>query len=154
MLEPGSTAPLMKGGTPIRAYECGEYRAVLARDPESFGPIKYPHFLVVFRAADDTPPIMFITAEQSTLSPELMKIAGKHLGEDFGEAAGHDVFLGVFDESGRANLGSSNDYAILERFEVEALAVMRRRLGIHASARVTRDFTKEKRGFWSRLLGS
>jgi hypothetical protein len=153
MLEPGNTAPLIKGGTPVRAYECGGYRAILARDPESFGPIKYPHVLIVFRAVDDTPPIMFITAEQSTISSALMKIAAKELGEDFGEDVGHGVFLGVFDESGHSNLGSSNDYAVLDKFETEAIAVMRRRLELHASVRVTRDFSKENRGFWRRLWG-
>ncbi len=153
MLELGKTAPLIKGGTPVRRYACGEYQAVLVRDPESFGPIKYPHLLVVFRATE-TSPIMFITAEQSTISSALMKIAAKQFGEDFGENAGHSVFLCIFSESGHANLGSSSDYAILEKFEVESLAIMRQQLGIHASVSMIHDFTKEKKGFWSRLFGS
>ena len=152
MLVPGETAPLIRGGTKVRVYECGGFRAVLAKDPESFGPIKYPHVLVVFRAVDDTPPIMFVTAEQNSMGSEMMKIMSEELGQDFGGDAGRGVVLGVFDESGHSNLGSSSDYVVLEKFEAEAIAVMRRRLGLHDSAQITRDFSKEK-GFWRRLWG-
>jgi len=72
MLEPGNTAPLIKGGTPVCSYECGGYRAILLINPECFGPMKYPHVLIVYKAIDDTPPVMFITAEQSTISSALL----------------------------------------------------------------------------------
>ncbi|OPY74539.1 MAG: hypothetical protein A4E65_03814 [Syntrophorhabdus sp. PtaU1.Bin153] len=136
--------PAITGGTPVRAYECGGYHAILIRDPESLGPIKYPHLLIVFRQGSDETPVMVITAEQNEMAPELMRIAGHHLGKDFGEAAGHGVFLCVFDQYGHSNLGSSYEYAVLTKFEFEALSVMRRRLNLHASVRTTRDFSKEK----------
>ena len=72
MLEPAKTAPLIKGGSPVCSYECANYRAMLFRDPESYGPMKYPHVLIVYRAIDNTPPIMFITAEQNTMSSALL----------------------------------------------------------------------------------
>ena len=152
MLQPGGNAPLIKGGTPVRSYECGSYQALLIRDPESFGPIEYPHIMIVYRSDEDSP-IMFITAEQSTIGPELMDMVAEQRGEDFGDDLGHGVFLGVFDLSGHSNLGASIDYAVLERFEVEAIAVMRRWLELHASVRVTRDYSKENKGLWERLWG-
>ena len=56
-------------GEHLFSYECGGYRAILVKDPESSGPIKYPHVLIVYRAIDNTSPIMIITAEQGTISP-------------------------------------------------------------------------------------
>jgi hypothetical protein len=129
----------MKGGTPVCSYECGDYRAVLARDPESFGPIKYPHFLVVFRAIDNTPPIMFITAEQNVMAGEMLSMLPEELKKELGPDAGKGIFLGVFDEAGHSNLGSSNEWAVLEKFEAKALAVMRDRLNLTASVRITND---------------
>jgi hypothetical protein len=63
----GKNVPQFQGGTPVCSYECGGYRAILIKDPESFGPIKYPHVLIVYRAIDNTSPIMIITAEQGTI---------------------------------------------------------------------------------------
>ncbi len=142
MLEPGKTAPLIKGGTPICSYECGGYRAILAKDPESFGPMKYPHVLIVFKGVDNTPPIMFITAEQSTISSALLEMVPEELKAKMGEDAGKGVFLGVFDENGHSNLGSSEEYAILDKFEKKALAVMRNRLNLTACVQVINDTRK------------
>lgn len=110
MLNSNSIVPMLEGGSPIRSYLCGKHKAVLVINPDSFGPIQYLHFLVVFGENDNDPPIMLITAEQSELS--------------------QNVFLCFFNESGHTNLGPSNEYAILENFEVEALAVMRKELDI------------------------
>ncbi|CAK8713381.1 hypothetical protein GCAAIG_02700 [Candidatus Electronema halotolerans] len=154
MLEPGKTAPLISGGTALKAYECGEYQAVLVRDPESFGPIQYLYLLVIYQKKDNSSPIMYITAEQSMLSPAFMEIAADKLGHDFEEDAGYDVFLCIFDESGHVNLDSSNEYARLEVFEANALAVMRKILHLTANIYVTKDLISNKNGIFSRLSNS
>ncbi len=151
MLKPGETAPLISGGTALKAYECGEYQAVLVRDPESFGPIQYLYLLIIYQKKDNSSPIMYITAEQSMLSPAFMEIAADQLGQNFKEDAGYDVFLCVFDESGHANLDSSNEYAKLEVFEANALAVMRKILHLTANIYVTKDLNLSKDGVFTRL---
>ncbi|CAK8715354.1 MAG: hypothetical protein CDV28_11738 [Candidatus Electronema aureum] len=154
MLNPGETAPLISGGTALKAYECGEYQAVLVRDPESFGPIQYLYLLVIYQKKDNSSPIMYITAEQSILSPAFMKIAADQLGQNFEEDAGYDIFLCVFDESGHANLDSSNEYAKLEVFEANALAVMRKILHLTANVYVTKDLISDKYSVFTRLSNS
>jgi hypothetical protein len=151
MLKPGETAPLISGGTALKAYECGEYQAVLVRDPESFGSIQYLYLLVIYQKKDNSSPIMYITAEQSMLSPAFMEIAADKLGQNFEEDAGYDVFLCVFDESGHANLDSSNEYAKLEVFEANALAVMRKIFQLTANVYVTKDLILNKDGVFTRL---
>ena len=59
-----------------------------------------------------------------------------------GKDAGKGVFLGVFDESGHSNLGSSNEYAILEKFETKALSIMRDRLNLTDGVQVINDTRK------------
>jgi len=142
MLTPGLNAPLITGGTPVCSYKCGSYHATLSEDLESIGPITYPHVLVVFRGVDDAQPIMFVTAEKAVMTDELLDFLSG-LSEDLrSETADRPVFLGVFDQSGRTNLGSSENYAILDRFEKTALAVMRDRLGLTAGVEVLSDTRK------------
>jgi hypothetical protein len=134
-----SYGPTITGGTRVCQYECGEYRAVLVRDPESFGPIKYPHLLIVFESVDHTPPIMFVTAEQSVMAPDLLAMLPPEIRKDLGPDAGNGVFLGVFYEGAHSNLGESDEWAILEKFEPKALAVMRSYLNLTSSIRVVAD---------------
>ena len=148
----GKNVPQFQGGTPVCSYECGGYRAILVKDPESFGPIKYPHVLIVYRAIDNTSPIMIITAEQGTISPTLLEKLPEELKGGFGKNAGNKVFIGVFDEKGHSNYSSSSEYAILEEFESKALLVMRNSLNLTCRIRVIND-TRRGRAFWNyRLL--
>lgn len=148
----GKNVPQIQGGTPVCTYECGGYRAILVKDPESFGPIKYPHVLIVYRAIDNTPPIMFITAEQGTISSTVLEKLPDDLKEGLGESAENEVFIGVFDDRGHSDFSSSSEYAILEKFESKALLVMRNSLNLTCHMRVIND-TRRERAFWNyRLL--
>ena len=147
----GKNVPQIQGGTPVCSYECGGYRAILVKDPESFGPIKYPHVLIIYRALDNTSPIMFITAEQGTISPALLEKLPEELKGEFGEKEGNEVFIGVFDERGHSNFSSSSEYAILEKFESKALYVMRNSLNLTCRIRVIND-TRRGKASWSYSL--
>lgn len=148
----GKNVPQIQGGIPVCSYECGGYRAILVKEPKSFGPIKYPHVLIVYRAIDNTSPIMTITAEQGTISPTLLEKLPEELQGGFGENAGNEVNIGVFDERGHSKFSSSSEYAILEVFESKALLVMRNSLNLTCRIRVIND-TRRGRAFWSyRLL--
>lgn len=141
-LTPGINAPMMRKGTPVCSYQCGDYRAILYKNPESLGPMKYPHALVVFRAIDNTPPIMFVTAEQNLMAAELIASLPDDLRpEDMGNPNAN-VFLGVFDENGHDNYSCSEEYAFLDKFETKALSIMRERLGLTSSIEVLNDTRK------------
>ena len=144
----GKNVPQIQGGTPVCSYECGGYRAVLVKDPESFGPIKYPHVLIVYQAIDNTSPIMIVTAEQGTISPALLDKLPEELKVGSGENIGNEVFIGVFDEKGHSTFSSSSEYAILEEFESKALLVMRNSLNLTYRIRVIND-TRRGRAFWN-----
>jgi hypothetical protein len=143
----GNNVPQIQGGTPVCSYECGGYKAILVKDPESSGPIKYPHVLIVYRAIDNTSPIMIITAEQGTISDTLLEKLPEELKGGFGENAGSELFIGVFDEKGHSNYSSSSEYAILEEFESKALMVMKNSLNITCSIQVIND-TRRGKAFW------
>jgi hypothetical protein len=133
---------MMKGGTPICSYTCGNYRAMLLKDPQGIGPIKYLHVLMVYQPIDGTPPILYITAEQNVMQAELLAMLPDDLKAEVGDTSTPKVFMGVFDKSGHRNLGASDEFAILDRFETKALAVMREHLGLTASVQVGRDSRK------------
>ena len=138
-LTPGVNAPLIRGGTPVCSYQCGDYRAILYKNPESFGQMKYPHVLVVFRAIDETPPIMFVTAEQNLMANELIASLPENLRQNVTANLSSKVFLGIFDETGHENYGHSEDYALLEKFETTALSLMKDRLGLTTSIEILND---------------
>ena len=142
MLKPGISAPFAKGGMPVCSYECGGYRAILVKDPESFGPVRYPHFLIVYKAVDNTPPIMYITAEISTLTSTLTDMLPDDMKAKLGNSSENEVFLGVFDEQGHQNFGSAEEVGDLDKFEGLALAVMKRVLNLTAPLDVLNDTRK------------
>jgi len=144
----GKNVPQMQGGTTVCSYECSGYRAILVKDPESFGSIKYPHVLIIYRALDDASPIMFITAERGTISPALLEKLPEELKEGFGENSGNEVFIGVFDERGHSYFSSSSKYANLDKFETKALLVMRKSLNLTCRIRIIND-TRKGRAFWN-----
>ena len=118
--------PWITGGTPVRAYSSGAYRAVLVKDPEAFGPARYLFALVVY-ADDGGRPILCVTAEKS-MAAELLRgltpeARGK-LGADFRDS----TFLGVFDSDGHSNLGPLEPSSDVAHFEQKALQQMKTRL--------------------------
>ena len=151
MTSRGKNVPQIQGGKTVCSYECGEYRAILVKDPESFGAIKYPHALIIYRALDNTPPIMFITAERGTLSPALQEKFPEDFKREYGKNTGNEVFIGVFEESGHSYFSSSSEYANLEKFESKALTVMKNHLKLACHIHVIND-TRRERMFWSYRL--
>lgn len=124
------------GGTTIRRYRIGKYNGVLVQDPNSFGPIKYRYVMTVFSEQGEDP-IMFVTAEQNEMQAELFKITRENLNDPSLEYDASSYFLGVFDGSGRRNLGSSPDWGQWQKFERRALAIIKAELGIKETTRAT-----------------
>lgn len=132
MLEPGRTAPVVVGGTPIRRYLCGDYVAVLNTDIRSVGPITYLHLLIIFHRSDLSSPVMFVTAERNSLSALTLSLLPDDLRKTAGSDFGKSIFLGVFDQSGRRNLGIANDCSDIDVFAERALDVMKGQLKLAA----------------------
>ena len=147
----GKNVPEIQGGKTVCSYECGEYRAILVKDPESFGAIKYPHALIIYRALDNTSPIMFITAERGTLSPALQEMLPEDFKRGYGKNTENEVFIGVFDDRGHSYFSSSSEYANLEIFESKALIVLKSHLKLACRIHVIND-TRRGRMFWSYRL--
>lgn len=120
---------IASGGIKLKTHQLGKYRAVLVKDPNSVGPIKYRYVMVVFRDGTDEP-VIFVTAEQNAMQAELFKIARESLNDPSLEHDPNNFFLGVFDEHGRHNLGGSPKWGQLEDFEQKALHIIRSKLGI------------------------
>lgn len=136
MLEPGSTAPIIVGATPVRRYSCGDYVAVLNRDVRSVGTIEYLYVLVVFRSDSPSSPVLFVTAERNTLGPLTLNLMPKELREGMGPDFGKSLFLGVFDESGHGNLGIANECSDIEVFATRALAITNTQLKLRDPVQV------------------
>lgn len=85
---------------------------------------------------------MFVTAEQNAMQAELFKIAREKLNDPSLQHDPSNYFLGVFDKSGRQNLGSSPKWGQLPEFEHRALEIVRTKLGIEEAGPVSQAATK------------
>lgn len=118
--------PWITGGTPVRAYSSGPYRAVLVKEPEAIGPADYLFALVVY-AENGTRPVLCVTAEKSMAAKLLLGLPPEARGE-MATGFGNSTFLGVFDNDGHSILGPLGPPTDIGHFEEEALKQMKMRL--------------------------
>jgi hypothetical protein len=99
----------------------------------ALGTIRYEFMMVVFEKGA-TDPLLFVTSELNDPSsdPEMLEELGMEP-EDFPQGASH--FLCVFDESGHHNMGDSDEWGDIGKFEAAALKLLVQRLGHRVVAR-------------------
>lgn len=126
-LVPGVTAPAITGGTPVSAYLCGDYRAVVSTNIQSIGPIQYPYVMTICLDQSRSP-VMFVTAESNTIAPEILKVLAE-TELDFSDVKlATEHFLGIFDTEGHHTLGQFEEISMVEGFTAIALSTMREHL--------------------------
>ncbi len=102
-------APAIGDATPVKRIPLvtGKHTAVLLDNIESKGPVEYRFILAVFD--DETrKPCLLVASEVNALAKEL---------------GGGSHFLCVFPGDGHRNLGSSDDWADIAKFEEVAVGI-------------------------------
>jgi len=106
--------PMILGGTPVKRIRLasGKHTALLLDDIESKGAVKFRFILAVFD--DETRnPCLFVTSEVNGAVEEL---------------GGGSHFLCLFSGDAHLNLGSSDDWADIRKFEEAAVKIATERL--------------------------
>lgn len=120
--------PQTNGGTNRKRFRFGEYVAIVRSD---FDPIddedeiEYLFVMAVFKL----PELQLCLAVASEMSAGVRGLHERHP-----ELApeGNEAFLGVFSSGAHSNLGTSSDWADLDKFVTKALDVARGRLNVRA----------------------
>jgi hypothetical protein len=121
-------APIVKSARTARRYDAGGYQAALLTDIEAEGSIEYQYIVAVFeRGVRD--PCLFVTSERN--DPEEAAAFLRELGMEPPDVESDEGshFLCVFDDRGHSNLGPSDDWADIGRFEQAALRIVAERFG-------------------------
>ena len=140
MSSPQDIAPAMTGGTPVCSYECNECRAILTKDLQSTNPtLQYLYALIVFPPRYHEAPIMYIMAEQTIVSPEVLRNMPTEMRAAMAGVEDLGVYLTIYDDDGKTNLGSDELYENLEKFEAEALSVMKSAMSIKSPLKKIND---------------
>jgi hypothetical protein len=110
--------PVVESMNRISGAPLGDKHTVLLFDKiKSSGLVEYAFLLGVFEN-DEQKPVYFVASEVNTMAAA------------FG---GGSHFLGVFDGSGHANLGSSDDWGDPRKFFPEAMRLASERFGVSAN---------------------
>ncbi len=117
----GGYWPRIRGGAAVARFKFGSYEAVLAKDMESLGAVKYLYVLLVFKIPERT--LRICVSSEKRIGGVLFPSLGTQ------EPSGSHV-LGLFPGTGHINLGSSDDWADLDKFTVRALALAREHLQV------------------------
>ena len=96
----------------VASYLLGPYIAMLVTDCQSADRVQYAHILFVYLVDPEQPDgaPQRVLAVASEVNNTRLPTVGSH-------------FLGLFPGDGHVNLGASNDWADLEHFRQEALAI-------------------------------
>ena len=105
--------PSISTAIPLRRFQLGDFQAVVLGEIESPDPVRYRYILALLRAGQ-TKPEFFVTCEQN---PRAQRTAGSHRLR---------VISSAFDE----DMGSSDDWADLDRFAEKAVALAAHVLGL------------------------
>ncbi|MBI1257187.1 MAG: hypothetical protein GC204_06925 [Chloroflexi bacterium] len=105
--------PAIKNARPVYRYQIGSYVAVIVKDCESFGKIRYNFVLYVLDPVSNEP-IFAVTSEKNNATGNLIPS------------------IGVFPGSTHENLGMSEDWADLDKFTSRALEVVTERFQINS----------------------
>jgi hypothetical protein len=127
--------PQMKrgSGTVSGIYRVGSYTAMLIRDAESAGPIKY-FFMLSVSAPDEKAPTLIVTLEHNEMQGELLRTAAQNMDEETRKtllANAPKSFLCMFDRRGdHQSLEQFSEVLSEEQFRERAFAVVARQLGV------------------------
>jgi hypothetical protein len=111
---PGRTTylPAITAARWVHRFKLGPYQAVVGTECQSQGTISYTHVLYLFEGADRRP---------------LLAVAAEHA-DDTGEDGSR--CLALFYQGTHYNFGFSHEWADLEQFTAEAIAIAAERLGV------------------------
>ena len=127
--------PQMKrgSGTVSGVYRVGSYTAMLIRDAESAGSIKY-FFMLSVSAPDERTPTLVVTLEHNEMQGVLLHTAAQSMDEETRKALLANApksFLCVFDRSGGHQILEQFSQVLPEeQFRERAFAVVARQLGV------------------------
>jgi hypothetical protein len=110
---PKMPMPRILGAKTVRTFPLTFGHALLLSDIKADGPVQYSHIMAVQNF--EGVPCMFVASENNTAASR-------------GYSDSH--CLSVFTTEGYENLGASNDYADLERFQTEAVRIVKGYLGL------------------------
>ena len=127
--------PQMKrgSGTILGVYKLGTYSAMLIRDAESAGPIKYFYMLSVTEQGSKAPTIV-VTLEHNEMQGELLRSAAQKLDEETRKSLLENApksFLCMFDKNGGHHVLEQIEQVLSEeQFREKAFSVAARELGV------------------------
>lgn len=124
---PLPSAPHITNARPIYRYSFPPYTGVLFDSVESQGPIQFVYAMMIYNLHSGKTPILYITSELNSLTSELLNFLPQQ------NNSNPEPFLGIYDSHGRANLGSNQDHAILDRFEQTAISLVKSKLSIQGN---------------------
>lgn len=138
--------PAVEGGTPVKWFRFGDYRAVVVADLKSLGRVEYLYVMPIFKVGTDGM-CLCVASEKN-------RMYDRNLQGDGTIEPGESHFLGLFPGHGHLNLGSSNDWADLEKFTVKALEVARHHLHVEDDAieELKHSVRRESRNMWNPLI--
>jgi hypothetical protein len=113
-------------GTLTRGFRFGQYSAAVFTDVVAAGTTEYLYLMPVLRVVDQKL-CMVVSSEKN-------RMYGKSFSGDGTPDMGESHFLCVYPGDEHWNLGSSNDWADLDRFTAKALEVAREHLGVEDPA--------------------
>jgi hypothetical protein len=117
---PMSYTPVILSSETRREFAIGDYRAALLDNIQSVGGVEYAYILAVRDRSGE--PRLFVASEINAMSGLMAEVTG-----------GGSHVLGVFPGEGHENLGSSDDWADIDRFTERAVAIAKDRLGIRGT---------------------
>ena len=136
--------PQMKrgSGTVLGVFKLGTYTAMLIRDTESAGPIKYFYMLSVTEQGSKTPTII-VTLEHNEMQGELLRSAAQKVDEETRKSLLDNApksFLCMFDKNGGHHILEQLSQVLSEeQFRERAFSVAARHLGVaDAPSRIER----------------
>ncbi|WP_395731428.1 hypothetical protein [Prosthecobacter sp.] len=112
---PRNYFPVVSDAQLVRSYDGGPYKLELLTRVECRGIIQCDHMLVVFRKSENK--LSYVVAAEANNLRTPDNNSGSH-------------FLGCYPGSGHVNLGCSDDWGDLSRFEKEACRIVGDELGI------------------------
>jgi|1185.fasta_scaffold627588_2 hypothetical protein len=122
-------APVIQSATAKKRYKCGPYEAVLLDQIVAEGSIGYEFIIVVFKEGA-TDPFLFVTSERNDPDAGAELFREMEIEPEMDPVdKGKSHFLCLFDEQGHFNLGDSDDWGDVEKFEAVALKILADRLG-------------------------
>ena len=128
--------PQMKrgSGTILGTYRIGPYTAMLIRDAESAGPIKYFYMLSVTAQEGGTSPAIVVTLEHNEMQAEFLRTVAQNMDEETHNALLANApksYLCMFDKNGNHYILEQLPQVLSEeQFRERAFAVVGRELRI------------------------